>query len=695
MVSAAIPWDAAAKMLGQQTARIAQGMPRAAQNVGQGIGAGVSYVAGSELVAQPVKGIKGLLLNIIPENMVGWYVLLIMLVYYWSWMAGFAAPVVLQSHAIMAVIGFFLFVYVESSLEEGKGSLWQIIRRNGVTFSVLMIIDNMLLTGQFQWNLILIAALLMAFREGHPLDDLKRVVTIMLVASAVTAVGPFLYNQFNQFFFSAAAKIALPLNFEFGALNFSYLPFILALLANRTFTYPFFWFAIFWLSKKTRVARSLAWIVTFLFIFASWPNIAPEVSKLHSQYITGATPEQKEFWPNILKQATTNARGAIISLFQSFSVGTASAYEKTYGNLEQTFGFGQPKQEPKLGLQLSQNSQMLKKFPDYEPPEPSFIMGVPNPFPADSKNPYIEVTEIKCKESSGKGLNFIKAVTDEGFTVTPANQPVEVYYSGPRGGNEVKCLFEGWQLGEDYNVGAEVTYKVENSAYLSTTFMRADKLRGLRLNPSDQKTKKVLDDIPPAAAEHRNVPVTLTWGPLVLKNAPVPIDLDRESNNLAITVYVATNPAWGSGVGKTEIKAVTQLGLLLPAGATLTVNDKSCDFIESNADSGDGRKWYVVNPKKIRKDGVGEWIFIGDAIKFDCGMTVGAAALGGKDAATARFDVSGSFEVTTKLEGITFKYGSVAPASSQPAQQQVQKSSPSQPLAPAPAPPAAPSAATT
>ncbi len=628
----------------------------ASQTIGQGIGwaAGTEAVKSAKgLIAKPIS----LLRNIIPENVVGWYVLLIMVVFWYSWMAGFAAPLVLVSHISLAVIGFFLFVYIENSLEEGKGSLWQIVRRNGMTFLILIIIDVMLLKGQVQWHLVFIAALLLAFREGSPLEDLKRVVMVVLIASAAAAFVPFLYNWLNRLFFSTAAKIVLPFNFEVWSLNFSYLPFILGLLANRTFTYPFFWFTIFGLSKKTRVARSLAWIIMFLFIFALWPNIAPEVDRIHNQYITGATPEQKEFWPNIFKQAGTNFKGAITSIFQSLTVKTSYAYESA----QATFGFGEPKEEPKMGLALVRDSTMLKKYDiSYRKPEPSFIMRITSLFPTDTEKPYIEVTKISCEDKLkklAKPLEPQDPVTSRGLTPTEKS-PVTVFYNGPDGGTQVKCPFKNWVSG-DYTIAAEVDYKVDATAFLTTAFIRTDQDEALRKQGIDPA---VVNKIPPADARYDNVPVTLTWGPPDLTKSPASVDVspdNKNPTNMLITVYVSKNSGWENS----EIKGVKGLTLTVPSGVSLVEGD-SCDFekrdiINPKIDIGLQRRDSVYAVKedrisKVGKDGTKAQRFIGDAIRFECGMTVGSSALSGADWAPARFDVTGSFIFTTKLEGITF-----------------------------------------
>lgn len=574
----------------------------------QGVGIGVGAAAGQAGV-QTAKGLLAkpisLLRNIIPENVMGWYVLLIMVVYWYSWMAGFAAPLVLASHALLALIGFFLFVYVENSLEEGKGSLWQIVRRNGVTFSILLIIDYMLLTGQVQWNLIFITALLLAFREGSPLEDLKRVVMVLLIASAASAVVPFLYDRFNGLFFSAAAKIALPLNFQVWSLDFSYLPFILGLLLNRTFTYPFFWFAIFGLSKKTRVARSLAWIIMFLFIFASWPSIAPEVSKLHSQYVTGATPEQKEFWPNIFKQAGTNFKGAVTWLFQSFTAQKAYAYEGAY----ETFGFGEPKEEPKIGLQLRDDPNMPKEFnlEFYDTPTPSVIMEVPNQLPLDDpRKRVISVVDIECKDKTAGGSG--------GEVVKPLPKPkpdepatyASVYYKGPK---LVTCKFTSMKEGSN-TAEIKVKYGFAADAEFSTAFMRRDRLEAKVLKGEDPVVK---DNVPSSTAEYDNGPIAITWGDVEIFSPPVGV---KAGSPLGFLLFISKTGSWEG-----EIAGVNSLILTTPSEFELVeTNDKTCSFQKVKEKSNTEVNIYKVKEDLIKKDGTPR--FIGDNVRLMCKMSV-------------------------------------------------------------------------
>lgn len=618
----------------------------AAQAAVQGGSAAVAWT-GTNMVAKPVNGLLGWFVNFWPENVYGWFMLGALGLYYLDWRSGFNIAAMAPFHLYFAIAAFFVIGFYRRFING-----WLLLAATFFYFA---------LNGMVQASSI-----------G------ERALGIVVLGASVTifnwktnATGAYKLMPLIAFLDIYGLPVFANRLLDYTA-SVGYAAYAISLVTNRLLFPMWLWFGMLAFTgnpkegkEGTRVAgRFLGMVVIFYLIVA-----LPQIREAYAASVApGLTVEQQGQIDIIKSRWQTNIQRIVSGEFLKAPISSA------YGGLENTFGFGTTKQEPRLGLQLSLNSQMPKNVPDYgpdKPPEPSFIIGVPTPFPADSKDPSIKVTEIKCSENSGKTLTFIKATTDEGITAT-ADQPVEVFYSGPRGGNEVKCFFGGWQPGEDYNIGAEVTYKVENSAWLSTTFMRADKLRGLRLNPNDLQTKKALDEIRPADAESRNFPVIETWGPQVLSNAPVPVDLSRD-NNLAITVFVATNPAWGnSGGGKTEIKAVTQLGLLVPAGVALTVNDKSCDFIQDTADSGDGRKWYVVNPARIRNQDR-KPRFIGDAIRFDCGMTVTAAALGGKDTVAARFDVSGSFEVTTKLEGITFKYGSAATAASpQPTQQQLQ-----------------------
>ncbi len=625
----------------------------AAQAAAQGAGAAAGWVGGN-VVAQPVKGFLGWFVNFWPENVYGWFMLAALGLYYLDWRSGFNIAAMANFHVYFAIAAFFIIGFYRRFING-----WLLLAATFFYFS---------LNGMVQAD---------SMRE-RALGLVVLVASIAIFNLKTSATGAYRLMPLIAFLDIYGIPV-----FSERLINYAGsfgVTWVVSLVANSLLFPVWLWFGMLAFTgnpkenkEGTRVAgRFLALVVVFYLIVA-----LPHIKEAYAANVApGLTAEQEEQKQTILTRFQTNMQRIVSGEFLKPTI--ASAQE----SFEQTFGFGTAKEEPKLGLQLSQNSQMPKEVPDFKPPEPSFVMGVPNPFPADSKNPYIEVTEIKCEENSGKKLTFKKAITDEGVTVTdlsaptPKSEPVEVYYSGPRGGNEVKCLFEGWQSGEDYNIGAEVTYKVENSAYLSTTFMRSDFLRGLRLKPDDPKAKAILDAIPPAGAEYRNVPVTLTWGPRVLPNAPVPIDLDRESNNLAIIVYVAKNPAWENS----EITAVEQLGLLVPKGVALVLGD-SCDFVPSDADSGDGRKWYVVDPKRITKNGKPR--FIGDAIRFDCGMSVTDAALGktetskGKDTAAARFEVSGSFEVTTKLKGITFTYGDgegsgTAETTAQPTQQQLQ-----------------------
>lgn len=614
----------------------------AAQSVGQGIGAGVGWAAGNELVARPIKGIIGLFLNIIPENLVGIYVLVIMLVYWVSWLAGFAAtPVLLGSHFALAVLGFFMLVYVEN--REGKGTLWQIARRNGVTFSIIMIIDYMLLTGHVQWNLVLVAALLLAFKDGSPVQDFKRVVIVMLIASTAY----YFYNHAYQLIIPSLAKIASPFNFTVWSLNFGYLPFVLALLVNRTVTYPFFWFAIFGLSSRTRVANSLAWIIMFLFIFASWPVIAPEVNRLHDQYVTGATAEQKAFWPNLFKQAGENFKGAV----SSFSALLVGKTEAAYASTEQAFGFGQPKEEPKSGLQLLADRNMPKVFDYayYPAPAPSVVMSLPTPLPLDLNHGAIDVVNIACLDKQGKSTAQILI---EPATPLTTEAPLSIVYKRPR---TAKCELTGLTKGS-YTAEIKVSYKFHSNANFFTTFMRMDKLNEIVAAGLDPA---VVNKIPSARAVYDNGPVAVTWGPVELTNSPASVDIDPakdpDNPNANIVVFVAKSPTWEG-----EIGGITELNLTVPEGVKLvtvdegaepkTDNEKRCLFekVKDMPNVYRVKKSVILIDVNKPSNNFTNLRLVGESVQFSCKMKVTNAVLGGFDSAGAEFKTSMDYFFTTK-----------------------------------------------
>ncbi len=651
------------------------GMAKTAMNAAAPVAGAIAQGAGLR-IGWGIGGIFSFILNALknlwPEfgtdkGYFGLYIWFIIFVYYWSWLAGFATSAVLSSHTTLAVIGFIFSVKVD-------GLSFQTVRRYGIVFSVLLLIDIMLLRGTIHWYLLLIAALLLAFKEGNPVKDAQRVILVM----AVAGIGYYVYNRGwlpTSLVLPFFAKLNLPLGFDS-------ILFYGAVLLNRTVTYPFLWYGIFGLNNKTRVANFLSWFVMLLLIFANWPLLSPEISKIRNQYASGVTAEQRAVIPNLFVSAVGGVRSLGASLGALISAKTAYAYESA----QATFGFGEPKEEPKLGLTLVQDSTMLKKYDiNYKKPEPSFIMRITSPFPTDTEKPYMEVTNIRCEDKSAKLKPLLlsgstsKAVTSKGVTPTE-DKPVVVFYNGADGGAQVKCVFDekDWEPGNTYTIAAEVDYKVDATAFLTTAFIRADQDEALRKKGIDPA---VVNKIPPANARYDNVPVTLTWGPPDLTKSPASINVGRPlatdlselaaaqtaetAQNLLITVYVSKNSGWENS----EIKSVNNLTLTVPPGVSLNDVDDSCDFklkavdqasrstINPALDTGlqYGNSIYAVKDDRIRKNGDPKFPrFIGDAIRFECGMKVGSGALSGADWAPARFDITGSFVFTTKLDGITF-----------------------------------------
>lgn len=620
--------------------RIAQGMKGVggkfapafgiAKGAAQGAGAAAGYV-GANFVAQPAKGILGFFVNFFPEagtNVYGWFLWGAAFIYLIDWFSGFNTAATANLHLwfaaaaflILGITGRFLSVPVAVSGIVLLTSLYSFVQPGRTlalnTFSVVS----------------LAFAFIIYWRANTP--------------------GFFKYLPLFAFVDVYALPVFRDRLLEY-AQNINYLSFAVAFVTNRILFPLWLWFGIFAFSGETppstRVARKLLAVMIVFYLVVS----APQVANAYGTKISGLTPEEKEVAQGVWARFHANLQHITSGEFLKAPVASA------YGSLEQTLGFGEPKQQPKLGLALVQDSTMLKKYDiSYKKPEPSFVMRITSPFPASSEKPYIEVTDINCNDKKSK-LKFGHGITSKGITPTEG-KPVAVFYNGPDGGAQVKCPLlkdSKWESG-DYTISAEVDYKVDATAFLTTAFIRADQDEALRKQNIDPS---VVNNIRPAAAEYENVPVTLTWGPPDLTKSPASVNLGEPAaanqkgsvslvetaQNLLITVYVSKNSGWGKG----EIKAVEQLRLLLPEGVTLALGD-SCDFVPSDADSGNGGEWYVADPKMIIKDKKPR--FIGDAIRFDCGLKVSKEALSGADWAPARFDVSGRFIFTTKLDGITF-----------------------------------------
>lgn len=681
MVSAAIPWGAAAKVLGQQTARIAQGMPRVAQNAGQGFQMGAGFAAG-QLVAKPIQGTFSWVLNWFPENIAGWMMWGALVLYFFDWRYfNFDIGAAANMHLVFAAIFFIAFGITMEFMNLGIAAT--------AIGTLMALVGFMNADGQKEKVFALVALVIALYFYwkwtakfmDKPGADYFRY--LPLLAFVDVYAMPLFRDKLVAF-----------------AGNINAVSYAVAFFFNRLLFPMWIYFTASTLYNNTRVAKRV-FIAILLFYFIAF---LPTVTSAYNAKVAGLTPEEKEVAQGIFARFQANFQRIISGEFLKAPVASA------YGGLERTFGFGEPKQEPKLGLALVQDSTMLKKYDiSYKKPEPSFVMRITSPFPASSEKPYIEVTGINCNDKQNK-LKFKPGITSKGVTPTEG-KPVAVFYNGPDGGAQVKCPVlddSKWESG-DYTISAEVNYKVDATAFLTTAFIRADQDEALRKQGIDPA---VVNKIPPAAAKYDNVPVTLTWGPPDLTKSPASVNLgepaatDSEipelaatqtatSQNLLITVYVSKSSGWEGS----EIKEVKELMLTLPPGVSLNDLDNSCDFKLKSIDMASLSIIYTVKEDRISKSGQPR--FIGDAIRFECGMKVGNSALSGADWAPARFDVTGSFIFTTKLDSITFtveereKAVTQQPAASGTTAIGTTQASPSTPPSSVPAAPAQPSAATT
>ncbi len=593
----------------------------AAQGALQGVGMGAGFAAG-QIVAKPMQGFLGWFVNFWPENVYGWFMLAALGLYYLDWRAGFNIAAMANFHLYFAIAAFFIIGFYRRFI-----NIWLLLAATFFYFSLSGMVQAESLRERAAGVVVLIASI--------AIFNLK-----------TSATGAYKLMPLIAFLDIYGIPVLADRLLGYTA-SFGYAASVISFVTNSLLFPMWLWFGMLAFTgnpkegkEGTRVAGRFLGLVVVFYLIVGLPQIKEAYA---ANVAPGLTADQYAQVDVIKSRWQANIQRIVSGEFLKAPI--ASAQE----GLERTFGFGTPKEQPKLGLSLVHDSTMLRKYNlDFKAPEPSFIMRIPNPFPADAEKPYIEVTNIRCKDKklklkplpqSGSASN---AVTSKGVTPTEGKQgkpgkPVVVFYNGPDGGTQVNCAFSGWESG-DYAIAAEVDYKVDATAFLATAFIRADQDEALRLEGIDPA---VVNKILPAKAEYDNVPVTLTWGPPDLTKSPASIDLmQARPANMLITVYVSKNTGWENS----EIKAVKSLTLTVPKGVNL-VGD-SCDFDLGKAkEKKGGNTEYPVLDKRI---------FIGDAIWIECGMKVSQDALSDADWAPARFDVTGSFVFTTKLEDITF-----------------------------------------
>lgn len=583
-----------------------------AKGAAQGAGAAAGYV-GANFVAQPAKGILGFFVNFFPEagtNVYGWFLWGAAFIYLIDWFSGFNTAATANLHLwfaaaaflILGITGRFLSVPVAASGIVLLMSLYSFAQSDRTfvlnTFSVAS----------------LAVALFIYWRANTP--------------------GFFKYLPLFAFVDVYALPVFRDRLLEYVQ-NINYASFAVAFVTNRILFPLWLWFGIFAFSGETspstRVARKLLAVMIVFYLVVS----TPQITHAYSTKVSGLTPEEKEVAQTVWSRFQTNVQRIVSGEFLKAPV--ASAYE----GLERTFGFGEPKEQPKMGLQLRDDPNMPKVFDlnFYNAATPSLIMDVPNPFPADfdPARKVMDVVEVECKDNTGTARS--------GTPVEPSpkpslEKPVKVSYKRPR---TAKCEFSGLKEGS-HTADITVKYKFAEDAELSTSFMRSDKLEVLIAAGEDPAT---VNKIPPAKAEYDNGPVAITWGPVELVTAPASVDLVG-NKNWSLIVYVAKSGAWEG-----EISGIEELTLTVPDYVSLAKTDdedKRCSFKSADGETNTYKVKDILIGSKSRTD---PFKFVGDGVRFECETTIKPEILGGADWAGAQFKVNGIFVFAVK-RSVTF-----------------------------------------
>jgi len=659
------PWLGAAKAV--KNSQVGQG-------VMQGVGAGVGWATGT-LIAQPVKGFVGFFVNFIPENIYGLFVWAAALMYFWDWQTGFNIAATYNIHLAVFLVSFLTIGFTQKILSGKRmlsaALLFITLQRSTALFAAG--IASTTLGNRIWFGLLFLAALfyLRTYSDAPPL---------------------FKYLPFIAFLdlFGIAWLSGMLLNFT---ANIGYGAFLFSFLLNRAIFPIVLWFSAATLYENTRVAKRLFYIMIIVYIFASVGHIK---EAYNARLQPGQTAEQVQQTQSFKERVQAG-----IADFLSFSwFPTNSLYSKA----EETFGFGTPKEEPQMGLTLRADPTMASDYDlDFnEVPTPSFIMAVPTPFPATVKEPFIKVLSATCKVTSSDGAIYTakSVTTDDGeplnFADTELSKRIadgtyyELYYGGSSyTGTTVTCSnFDKEPLpkGKTYTMEADVKYLVTTSAYLETSFMRADEVQALNKGLLDPATVKKLV---PADAKYDNTPVSLTWaGPT---NSPVAVDVGQSSTE-NIKLYVSKSSGWGSG----DIFGIDSLTLKVPdsftlgsgtcsvaGGSTCTASafclpdsSGSCKTQTgvtagvvavpkitgftvatqnpAQAASGSGyRTTYVIASDRLKNSN--GYRFFGDSASFGSVMTVDSnALLNGADWTSARFEAEVNVIFETKFTGASF-----------------------------------------
>lgn len=587
----------------------------------QGFGIGAGAAAGQAAMA-PAKGILGWFADLKPDNLYGGMVVFAVLLYFLDFITGFD----ITRTAALRVFGFGIGGFFILAITGRYISFWRVVIAAVHFYSVYGLLNAFTGTFDLGVNLGVLTSLL---------TD-KRTLIAFVLGSGSLYVNLKIPGAIKWLpVFMIFETYGLPTFREriLGSVaNINYASFFVTFLLNRVlFPLPLM-YSIFAFYADSRTARKILGLLIIVYLIAAIPQIKGAYTKYAG--LTGVETEQAH---GVLARLQTNVRSIVSG--EIFRAPAASLYEKA----EIAFGFGKPKEEPKMGLQLINNPNMQQEFDlaYKDVPAASVTLAVPNPLPLDLKQRYIGVTGIKCEDKSESGT--VTQTTKTGKIDPPGiepsrEKPFELYYEDDQTG---VCIFP--KLAE-HSVKFKVEYRVEETAYLETTIMRHDKRGALLAKQDDPAVKRELSRIPPAKAEYNNGPVAIRWDPPSLTKAPASNERARK-----IVVVVSNSGAWPG-----EFTGIEWLEVIAPQGVRLEGLDGGpCSFTKKQ---GDGNVYEVARERIRTPKPKDDLRLIGDKITFECGLVFDNSFLGGGDTMGARFDARGSFIFSTSpSNAVTFK----------------------------------------
>ncbi|MBI2145256.1 hypothetical protein HYU18_02930 [Candidatus Woesearchaeota archaeon] len=617
-------WQALFARLGQGLRNVGSGhAPALAGSIGQGFSAGAGFAAG-QLVAKPIQGVAGWVLNWLPENIAGFMMWGGVVLFWLDWKVfGFNIGAASYMHLLFAVVAFIAFGVALEFMNIGVAlsAAGLLVALTGLLNAESQIariptIFALVVAFYFYWRLTA------KFMEKPGADFFRY---LPLIAFVDVYGMPIFRDRVVESVGNLAGS--------FGAMAYSILSFIF----NRLLFPLWIYFPAATLYNNTRVARRI-FISLLIFYFIA---ALPTVTSVYHAKVSSLTPEEKEVAESIWSRFQTNAGRILRGDFLKAPV--AAAYERA----EQIYGFGEPEEGPKIGLQLTNDPNMPSSFNlnFNKNPTPGVVLDVPNPLPDDAEKRYIEVVGISCSDPAGEAEGaLIEPVTAEELKQrikqTPP-KPLLVSYGRPI---TAKCEFEGGEPGAR-SVEFDVKYSFKADGYLSTAFMRSDKLDALITAKDPNVMKLGLKDVPPAEAKHDNGPVAIRWGPVELANPPVRIDIEGAKSS-GFVIYIARSGGWEG-----EIGGISKLALTTPKEISLDLSDERCGEIFT-ADTTKGR--YEVREGYLTRDGTantedpGNLKFVGESLPFECKIILSNTA----------FDVNGDGvvnEMDPDWVGATFR----------------------------------------